>query len=67
MNLINHAASLMDGADPVTVNEHGEVDSEYLRGQVELICYAYGLSTNDGRVLIVNSILDRADVGVIRS
>lgn len=64
MNLINHAASLMDGSDVVTIDVDGGTDSEYLRGMVELTCYALGLSTEVGRVLIINEILDRSDVPV---
>lgn len=70
-NLINLAASLMDGADDVTItlDTRGDIvgiSSEYLRGQAELICDYYGLPMQDGgKDMILREILERANVNVI--
>lgn len=64
MNLLNIAASLMDGGDDlhVLVDEDGtilDVDHEYLRGQAELIVDAFGLSMDGGKAVIYAEILRR--------
>lgn len=63
LTLLPIAVASMDGSDPLTIDQHGEIQSEYLRGQAELICEACGLPM-DSKSSLMALIVDLAEVEV---
>lgn len=66
MYLLNIAASLMDGGDDIHILEDGHgnmlaLSSEYLRGQIELIVDAFGLTLDGGHEIVLYEIERRLE------